>query len=158
VSGAIVQDGGGVVTGVGEAGTWDELLTEIDGHDGWVLDFPDSRERNLAQATILGDILTFTSYIPSLDPADLAGASQLYALYYRTGTAYTQSVIGLDQAIEVRRRIPLGRGLAQSPNLHTGREAGSKVFLQTSTGAIRILEEANPGLTKSRRLSWEEEE
>jgi type IV pilus assembly protein PilY1 len=158
VSGAVVHDGGGVVTGVGGVVNWDELLNVMDGHDGWVLDFPDSGERNLAQATILGDILTFTTHVPSLDPADLGGMTHLYALYYRTGTAYNQSVIGLDQAVEVRRRIPVGRGLSQGPNLHTGRETGSKAFLQTSPGAIKVLEEANPGLTKSRRLSWEEED
>jgi type IV pilus assembly protein PilY1 len=164
VSAAVVYEDGNVVTGIGGVGSWGELLNEMndDATRGWHLDFPSAGERSLGQATLLGDILTFTTYLPAPAAGNSVGQGHLYALYYLTGTAYITSVIGvqpgLDQQVEIMRRIPVGSGLAQSPTLHTGRGAGSKVFLQTSTGAIRVLEEANPGLTKSRRLSWEEEE
>jgi type IV pilus assembly protein PilY1 len=164
VSGAAVYEDGNVITGVEGVATWDDLLNAIndDANRGWSLDFPSAGERNLGQATLLGDILTFTTYVPAPASADPEGQSHLYALYYLTGTAFIRPVIGLQAGMEeqrlIARRISLGRGLSVSPNLHAGREAGSKVFLQSSTGAIRIIEEANPGMTKSRRLSWEEEE
>ncbi|MBW1967326.1 MAG: hypothetical protein JRI48_08060 [Deltaproteobacteria bacterium] len=45
---------------------------------------------------------------------------------------------------------------SETPNIHTGREAGSKSFVQTSTGAIIGIEQANPGITKSGKTSWRE--
>jgi len=164
VSGAAVYEDGNVITGVGGVATWDDLLNEMndDATRGWSLDFQSAGERSLGQATVLGDILTFTTYTPGPDPGDPEGQSHLYALYYLTGTAYIRPVIGSyagtgEQRL-IARQVSMGRGLSISPSLHAGREAGSKVFLQSSTGVIRIIEEANPGLIKSRRLSWEEEE
>ncbi|MFH1488307.1 MAG: hypothetical protein ABII06_05345, partial [Pseudomonadota bacterium] len=162
VSNAVVFEDGADVDGVSGVGNWEELLTAINGASGWLIDFPDQKERNLGQATLLGDILTFTTYIPSVDACEFEGVTYLYATYYNTGTAFTSSVIGLgndekEGKKEVLRRTSLGKGLSVTPNIHTGRESGSKVFVQTSTGAIEVLEEANPGMTKSGRLSWEEE-
>jgi type IV pilus assembly protein PilY1 len=162
VSTAAVYEEGLVVENVAGVGTWTDLLTEINSSSGWFLDFPSAGERSLGQPTLLGDILTFTTYVPAPASSDPEGQSHLFALYYLTGTAYIRPVIGVhatagEQRL-IARQISMGRGLSISPTLHTGRGAGSKVFLQTSTGAIRVLEEANPGLTKSRRLSWEEEE
>jgi type IV pilus assembly protein PilY1 len=139
--------------------------------DGWFLNFTTSKERNLGQATLLGDILTFTSYMPSVDPCVIEGSSDLYALYFSTGTAYKKAVfkgdIGLDinssttepggaVKFEVNKKTHLGQGLTITPNIHTGREEGSRVYVQTSTGTILELEEANPGMTKSGKTSWEE--
>jgi type IV pilus assembly protein PilY1 len=142
---------------------WDQLQTVTDSKDGWFLDFADSKERNLGQPTLLGDILTFTTYVPSLDPCEFEGYTYLYAVYYRTGTAYFESVIGLSTTNvnasgkhEVLRRTSLGKGLSITPNIHTGREEGSKVFVQTSTGAIEVLQQSNPGGTKSGRVGWRE--
>jgi type IV pilus assembly protein PilY1 len=57
----------------------------------------------------------------------------------------------------VLRKQSLGKGLAVSPAMHTGREKGSKAFVQTSTGAILVIEQANPGAVKSGRTYWMEE-
>lgn len=169
VSNAIVYEDGTDVDNVtgpsGSVDNWDELLLVVDGESGWLLDFPNDKERNLGQATLLGDILTFTTYEPSLDPCEFEGYTYLYATYYKTGTAYNESIIGLGTRIstetgkqEVLRRTSLGKGLSITPNIHTGREEGSKVFVQTSTGAIEVLQQANPGMTKSGRVSWKEED
>ena len=57
---------------------------------------------------------------------------------------------------KVITKIDIGKGYPETPNIHTGREAGSKSFVQTSTGAIIGIEQANPGITKSGKTSWRE--
>jgi type IV pilus assembly protein PilY1 len=165
VTGAEVFEGGETVTGLGASITnYSELEAAVGARKGWYFNFPDNKERNLGQAVLFGDIVTFTSYVPSEDPCRFEGETFLYAVDFMTGTAFFQSVIGMDPTItvggaaEVLKRTSLGEGLSLTPNIHTGREEGSKAFVQTSIGAIRVIEQANPGITKSGKLSWEEEE
>jgi type IV pilus assembly protein PilY1 len=90
---------------------------------------------------------------------------KFYATYYKTGTAFSRSVIGLGaetdpgdgSSKDVLRKQSLGKGLAVSPAMHTGREKGTKAFVQTSTGAILVIEQANPGAVKSGRTYWMED-
>ncbi|MBW2072785.1 MAG: hypothetical protein JRI89_16245, partial [Deltaproteobacteria bacterium] len=58
---------------------------------------------------------------------------------------------------EVLKSIDMGKGLTITPNIHSGREKGSKAFVQISTGAIAVIQQANPGATKSGKVSWQEE-
>lgn len=116
-------------------------------------------ERNIGQAAILGENVTFTTYVPSDDLCSPEGTSYLYAPYYRTGTSYFKSVIGMvanGGTTEVLRKVTLGKGLATTPNIHTGVNDGTKAFVQTSTGAIIGVEQSNPGVTKSGMQSWRE--
>jgi len=133
--------------------------------NGWKLDFSETRERNLGQAALLGDILTFTTYAPDPNACQNEGDSYLYATYYKTGTAFSASVIGFGAEVdpgdstskEVLRKQSLGKGLAVSPAMHTGKEKSTKAFVQTSTGAILVIEQANPGAVKSGKTYWMEE-
>jgi len=133
--------------------------------NGWKLNFSEVRERNLGQAALLGDILTFTTYAPDPNACQNEGDSYLYATYYKTGTAFSSSVIGFGAGVdptdstskEVLRKQSLGKGLAVSPAMHTGKEKGSKAFVQTSTGAILVIEQQNPGAVKSGKTYWMEE-
>jgi len=145
-----------------------QKVAGVDKYHGWKINFPLAGERNLGQAAILGDIVTFTTYLPSIDICASEGESFLWATYYRTGTSYLSSVIGLgykytgkdavtnaDKDInETIRRRSLGRGMAITPNIHVGGEIGSKAFVQTSTGSIISIQETNPGVTKSGVASW----
>jgi len=135
------------------------------GTDGWFRDFQISKERNLGQATLLGGLLTYTTYQPSTDTCDSEGFSYLYGVYFQTGTAYFQGVFisdddpeGVDDDGNVIEQVSLGRGLATTPNLHVGKHEGSKAFVQTSTG--EIVEVPQPNLPiknfKTGRLSWGE--
>ena len=162
VSNATVFDTGATVTGVGST-SFSALMSAVAGKQGWYMNFLGSGERNIGQAAILGDIVTFTSYTPSSDFCTYEGNSTLYGLYYKTGTAFSSSVLGLNTAntnnekAEVVKSISLGRGLSVTPNLNTGQGEGSKAFVQQSTGGIQNIQQNNPGITKSRFLSWEEE-
>ncbi len=140
-----------------------DLEAAIEGTAGWFLDFPGAGERNLGQAALLGDVLSFTTYIPNTQLcSNDEGTSNLWAVYFKTGTALPSQVIGFgsrsfDGRLEIRKSVSLGKGLAPSPNIHTGREQGSKAFIQTSTGTIVAVPEANPGVTKSGKAYWKEE-
>ena len=140
-----------------------DIELTMDNMNGWQLDFAGSGERNLGQATLLGEILTFTTYTPDTDPCAYEGVSDLYALHYKTGTAFAESIIGFgDRDLagkeENAKKLSLGKGLTVTPNIHVGREEGSKAFIQTGTGAIEVVQQANPGVTKSGKASWQEEE
>jgi type IV pilus assembly protein PilY1 len=148
----------------GDSTTFTTLETDIrDNYSGWYRNFATSGERNLGQATILGDIITFSTFIPNNDPCSYEGASNLYGLYYKTGTAYWKGVLitddypsGIDGNDKVVYKINVGKGYSTTPNLHTGEDEGSKSFLQTSTGAIIGIKHANPGITKSGGIYWRE--
>lgn len=155
--------------------TWAELETEQLTSGGWYLDFfaDDAAtslkgERNLGQAALIGGLLSFTTFIPFDDICLASGESDLWALYYKTGTAYFTGVLGETDGFlggatrtdRAKRSLGEGtdgeyiKGLATSPNVHVGREEGSVVFVQSSTGEIKRIEEENPLSTKSGVLSW----
>jgi len=141
--------------------TFSDLEAEVQAEDGWYLNFDETGERNLGQAAVLGNIVTFSTFVPNNDLCAYEGRSYLYGLYYKTGTAYWEGVLktddnngtGIDPNNKVISKIDIGKGYSETPNIHTGREAGSKAFVQTSTGAIISIEQANPGITKSGKTS-----
>ena len=150
------QDGDGNIN-------FDDLLAEIQGKAGWYREFSTTGERNLGQATILGDIVTFSTFIPNNDLCSYEGTSNLYGLYYKTGTAYWKGVLitedfpsGIDYNDKIIYKIEVGKGYSTTPNLHTGKNEGSKAFLQTSTGAIIGIKQTNPGVAKSGGVYWRE--
>jgi type IV pilus assembly protein PilY1 len=131
--------------------------------DGWILDI-NSGERCVSKPTILGGIASFTTFEPDNDACAFEGESRLYALYYTTGTAFYEPIIGYgddtmtvagDVFKEINRSISLGAGVAATPSLHVGEEEGVKAFVQSSTGEIEIIDEINlPEAYKSRPLFW----
>ncbi len=131
------------------------------GTDGWYKEFADDRERNLGQSTLLGGLLTFTTYQPFDDVCLAEGLSYLHGVYFRTGTAWYEAVFG-DNAIDgngnVKARLDLGRGLGTTPDLHVGKEEGSKAFVQTSTGTIVEIPQPNLPMksVKTGSTSWME--
>jgi type IV pilus assembly protein PilY1 len=134
-------------------------------YDGWILNITGG-ERCITKPTILGGLVTFSTYLP--DVADVCkheGDSYLSALYYKTGTAYWSGPLGTDSGTtidvsgetkaKVYSRVKVGYGVASSPSLHVGKRTGAKVIIQTSTGEIVELREDNlPEAYKSRPLHW----
>jgi type IV pilus assembly protein PilY1 len=139
-------------------------------YDGFILDMytpggGDPSERCVAKPTILGGIVTFTSFLPNDSACAFEGESFLYTLFYTTGTSYSQPIIGyvygedIDVAGEAiaqtARRMSLGNGVAATPSLHVGEAEGVKAFVQASTGEIEIIEEINlPEAFRSKPLYW----
>jgi type IV pilus assembly protein PilY1 len=120
--------------------------------DGWYRDFYpyENRERNVGQATLLGGLVTYTTYQPFNDVCQAEGNAYLYGLYYRTGTGWYKSIFGsrgVDGNNNAVEKLSLGRGLATTPNLHVGSgepgSKGAKAFIQTSTGEIQEIEQDN---------------
>lgn len=134
------------------------------GLDGWFREFYDERERNIGQATLLGGLLTFTSYQPYDDVCKAEGLSYLYGVHYQTGTAWIKNVFGTydldaDTTI-VKDRLDLGKGLALTPSLHVGAgDPDATAFVQTSTGEIWEVGQEDLPLSiniKSGRTSWQQ--
>jgi len=148
---------------------FDELVTHIVGDgctfgvstglDGWYKELTEARERNLGQATVLGGLLTYTTYQPWEDVCLPEGLAFLSGVYYLTGTAWHENVFGaIDNNGNVVDRLDIGRGLAMTPNLHVGRQTGSKAFVQTSTGEIVEIPQPNLPIRKSKssKIKWDE--
>jgi len=138
--------------------------TDSNGTDGWFKDFTLTKERNLGQATLLGGLVTYTSYQPYADPCLPEGLGYLYGVYFKTGTPFYIPVFisafsaGVDAGGNVIDRVDLGRGLSTTPNLHVGKQEGAKAFVQTSTGTIVEIPQPNLPIqnAKTGKASWGE--
>lgn len=100
-------------------------------------------ERVLGQPTLFGGLTNFTTYTTSSDLCSAEGTSLLYALYYRTGTAWKENVFGTATGDTIPFTVDLGKGMGVTPSLHLGSEAGVRVYVQTSTGSIIEIHQPN---------------
>ena len=179
---SVCATGTNQVTGVTGSTTVDQLGTTLEATniDGWftsLLTSPPTPataqgERVLSTPTVLGGTIFFSTFIPSTDICVAAGSGYLYALYYLTGTAYSQSAIGTTTVggnTNVNRSISLGTGLPSQMAVQMGSKgsgtegsagggagckSGTTLIYQTSTGALG----QNCGKTAltsySRMISW----
>lgn len=165
------------VTGVAGVTTFEgagttSLIGLVQSKDGWFTTLPASRERVLASPTIIGGIVFFPSFIPNNDICSASGESNLYALFYLTGSAYKEAVIGTTAAGSnktVNRSMALGTGLASQMAVQIGAQGSGGTgggpsgsgcqggvigFVQSSTGAI-AQPCAKPALSSwSQYVSW----
>ncbi|MDH4318397.1 MAG: hypothetical protein OEV64_08410, partial [Desulfobulbaceae bacterium] len=139
---------------------WTNDDTSI-GIDGWYRKLALPRERNLSQATLLGGLITFTSYQPFESSCKAEGEGLIYGLHYQTGTAWKEKVFGLttiDGNTYVDAYSSTGTGLSGTASLYTGDPpvGDAKAFVQTSTGEILELSQENLPYQnfKSGRSSW----
>jgi len=142
--------------------SYQTLLTQSRAAKGWYVDLdnptdPSPSERVLSRSSVLGGMVLFTTYKPTNDVCSVLGDSNLYALYYETGTAYNKPVVGTytQGGTEfVKRSESLGQGLPTSVGVAIGETVSG--FVQKSTGEIIRIETA-PGLgVRSGTASWRE--
>ena len=161
------------VTGVTQllGGTSTSLVGAMSAKDGWFTTLPISGERSLSGGRVLGGSVFFTSFIPTDDICVSTGGGNLYALYYQTGTAFKDTVIGTAPSgadTVVNRSITLDFGLPSQMAVQIGAQgtgaAGSSSnsgsigrvtgFIQSSSGVLSQLG-IKPALSLwSRMLSW----
>jgi len=114
-----------------------------EGYKGWRKSLQDvgavASERVVNKPTAYGGIVLFPSYSPDTNACAYGGNSNLYALYYATGTAYHLPVLtGLNNTVQIQDTFSLGYGLSSSFGIHAAKEKGdtATVYSQMSTGVI----------------------
>lgn len=130
---------------------FDSLLTLVDNRLGWYRRYDQDGERNLTSSLVLGGAVLFTTFVPSADICSYGGFGNLYALYYRTGTAYTQAFLG-DTLGNNRIKLSLGSGYPSEPSLYVSADQ-TKVFIQVG-GGIVSPETGIPGLPRAGVILW----
>ncbi|HSS31270.1 MAG TPA: PilC/PilY family type IV pilus protein, partial [Nitrospiraceae bacterium] len=149
-------------------GTYASLISLVQSKKGWFtkLTVPAGglpSERAVANPVLVGGIVFFPTFTPSADVCVAAGSSNLYALYYVTGGAYSSPVVGMTGQ-NINNKTSLGEGLATTVAIHLGAQgtgttgAGSTSGMigcsQSSTGAINCVNAGTASGTSSRYLSW----
>lgn len=161
----------------GAVSTWPDLLTASYACDGWAMYFEDlseqtdftgaalshDGERVLGKPLVIGGIVLWTTFIPSSDICSNVGESNIYAVYYQTGTGYKDYVFKEQEEQEnpsstVARVKKLGAGMPSSISAQITAGGTAKGFVQQSTGSILELESITPISLTSDVTGWKNEE
>lgn len=161
---------GNQVQGVGGVSTFTGLIDNIQGNaaagipamDGWVIQLaPNSgsttlgAERSIVNPTLIGGAVFFPTFTPSTDVCVATGTSQIYGLYYLTGTGYTDPIFGVDASGKAVRSISGGEGVASSVAIQIGgAPTGMSGFFQSSNSAINKLSPKAPAMLWSQFIGW----
>jgi type IV pilus assembly protein PilY1 len=161
----------GLSAGVGD---WSQLLSTIASKDGWAIYFENmyetydhlsdptrllqhKGERVTIKPAIFAGFVMFSTYIPGSDVCTTEGDSNLYVLYYVTGTAYKAYAFKAEKIKKpekVSRATYLGKGLPSSIGLAVTKEGQIKGFVQSSTEKIQSIQELDPSAPRSGYTGW----
>lgn len=149
--------------------TFNEFESVINSRQGWYFDFESDgtnpASRGISRATFWENLVLFNSYNPPTDTSCLPeGYSDLWAVYYTTGTAHWED-IGLNKTDplstngagypEKMPKIELGYGIASDITLYRTKD-GSKPIIQLTTGEIVETDKVFGGKSGTGRQSWRE--
>jgi type IV pilus assembly protein PilY1 len=147
--------GSNQVNGIAGTTTYPALISLVKSMDGWVTNLPTARERSIVPPTIIAGAVLFPTFIPNNDICLALGDSNLYALFYKTGGAYPDPIIGVDAAGHSQRSTSLGQGLASSVAIQIGAApTGVAGFYQTSGATIGKITPKTPLSAWSEYISW----
>ena len=161
----IITTSSGVFIGSTSFGTWNDLLAAARAEDGWYRTLNTSKERTLVKPTLLGGIVFIPTFMPDEDLCGYGGTSNLYGLYFETGTAFfepalpegTETAFISTQEYEiVKGKMTLGAGKSSALGVHVGQEEGAKAFIQQSTGAVLDADISPAFKIKSSLTKWRE--
>ena len=122
----------GVASGVN---TFSQLISHIQTKDGWFINLLEPAnppgqpapygigERVVNPPTVFGGIVFFPTFTPTNDVCASSGTSKLFALFYKTGSAYQESIIGTSGSganQNVNTSVSIGSGLAFGAVAHIG--------------------------------------
>lgn len=126
--------------------TFSALELHIDTKAGWFRNFsiPSSSERDLARATLFGNLVIFPTYIPNTNICLAEGNSKINAVYQRTGTGYPgevftdeDSYFGSDTTNwESLPSVDYGFGLVSEITIKKNIDNSITLVCTTSTGEI----------------------
>jgi type IV pilus assembly protein PilY1 len=169
--------------GISTLTTWNALLAEVNKktgtpaynfYKGWykklLTNGASPSERVVNKPTVYGGIALFPTYSPDTNACSYGGYSNLYALYYLTGTAYNREVLigdgltyidrttTIDNDVTIADGMYLGKGLSSSFGLHAYAEDTNQATLysQMSTGVINEIRIRPAFETRSGIESWKE--
>ena len=154
-------DTAGTVHGAGQITEFEDLIDAVNGYGGWWRAFDDVGERNLTTTLVFGGAVLFTTYVPSGDICSYGGYGYLYALFYRTGTAYVAGTATGNQGFLAPQelggdvqpnKVLLGSGMPSEPSLYVSPDE-TKVFVQAG-GAILTPVTGIPGLPETGVVLW----
>ena len=171
VSNVVVTYGSpSTVTGSSEVtsgSSWEEMAAEMRGTEssptyGWYFEVTDiaganAGERVLVKPSIFGGLTMFTSFKPIDDVCKTGGDGRLYAVYFETGTPFSQDIFGFTDpspGTALARSMDIGEGRPSSLAIHVGQEKGGKMYVQQSTGEIKEIEMKPPINPKSGSVLW----
>ena len=107
----------------------------VQSKDGWYVKLATaagtSAERSVSSPVVLAGAVFFPTLVPTNDFCSSTGTSYLYALYYKTGSAYSSPIIGTSASganTNSNTRMTLGEGVASQVAIHidgTGTSNGS---------------------------------
>lgn len=149
-------------TGTSTYSNYAALQAAENAKQGWYVNLtvpasPLPSERALSRSAVLGGLVLFTTYTPASDMCSVFGDSNLYSLYYETGTAYIKPTVGTTGSgttETVNKSISLGKGMPTAVGVAIGETMTG--FVQKSTGEI-VRVEAQPGLSvRSGAAAWRE--
>ncbi len=142
--------------------TYSEFVELVSSYDGWMRVLPTPGERVVSRPIIYGGAIFVTTFIPERDICAFGGSSNLYALFYMTGTPYKFSIVGERGVVSSGNRkifkpsINLGKGIASTQHFFESPKQKGKGFIQTSTGELVEVKEILPLKTRSGVIIWRE--
>ncbi len=141
-----------VETGTGTI-SWEELVANIRSADGWYRRFNNlPGERALSRPLVIGGAVIFTTYTSEGgDICQFGGLGKLYALYYLTGTAYKEPILG-EVAGESVPFVSLGGGMPSEPTMWIG-ASEEKAFIQIG-GQIKDVTPVLPLNPRGGLIMW----
>jgi len=161
---------GNQVQGVGSVTTFAGLVTAIQGNaaagipamDGWFIQLTTNSgsttlgaERSIVNPSLIAGAVFFPTFTPTYDICVATGTSNLYGLYYQTGTGYTDPIFGVDASGKAVRQVSLGEGLASSVAIQIGSQpTGMAGFVQSSNSSIIKVQPKPPSSLWSQYISW----
>ncbi len=181
ISGTTVRTDGSVSGISGSCGvgalTWADLLTASYNCNGWAMYFNNlgenidftgnalnhNGERVVTKPLVLGGLVLWATYIPGIDECSYEGESNVYAVYYKTGTGYKDYVFkeqkeDTSPSDVVARVKKLGTGMPSSLSAQITAGGTAQGFVQQSTGSILEIESITPISLKSGITGWKSEQ
>ncbi|MGB3340404.1 MAG: PilC/PilY family type IV pilus protein [bacterium] len=132
---------------------FEDLIDSVNMATGWYREFDEEGERVISTSLVFGGAVLFSAFVPTGDICSYGGEGNLWALFYRTGTAYITPFLTPD-SLDIRHpeKVSLGSGMPSEPSLYVSADQ-TKVFIQAG-GGIVSPETGIPGLPSSGVIIW----